>query len=73
MYGAHRNTLRLGFAENALGYFELNPVVTVSFPAGVKMLIGMFELLWGTSQGMALRAWCKKRGWPLAWAYNPTM
>jgi hypothetical protein len=35
------------------------------------MLIGMFELLFGTSEGEELRAWCQEKGWPLAWAYNP--
>ena len=59
--------------ENSLGYFELNPIAAVSFPQGVKMMVGMFELLWGTPTGDALRAWCIRRGWPLAWSFNPTM
>merc|ERR1712205_267180 len=43
-----------------------------NFPEGVSMLIGMFEVLFGTSQGEALRSWCVAQGWPLVWAHNPT-
>ena len=68
----HRNApLRLNFMENTLGYFELNPAVTVKYPEGVAMMVGMFEVLFGTDAGRTLQAWCKQRGWPLAWAHNP--
>ena len=65
--------LPLNFVENALGYLEMNPVVPIVFPHGVKLMIGMHELLWGTDEGNQLRAWCIQQGWPLAWASNPTM
>lgn len=65
--------LPLNFVENTLGYFELNPLALIDFPSGVKMLIGMFELLWGTPAGDRLRTWAVSRGWPLVWAYNPSM
>eukprot|EP00041_Stephanoeca_diplocostata_P035497 m.1256167 g.1256167 ORF g.1256167 m.1256167 type:complete len:489 (-) comp24710_c1_seq55:4164-5630(-) len=65
--------LPLTFLENTLGYFEFNPVYPIQFPSGVKMMIGMFELLWGTPEGAALQRWCVARQWPLVWAYNPAM
>jgi hypothetical protein len=70
---APSEAIRLNFVENALGYFELNPAVAVTMKEGVKMLIGMFELLWGTPQGEQLQQWCIQEGWPLVWAYNPLM
>lgn len=72
--GTYRNpssALALNFMENTWGYFEVNPVVTVSYPGGIKMMVGTFELWFGTEQGQRLREWCIARGWPLAWAYNP--
>ena len=65
--------LTLNFVENLLGYFEFNPDMPIPFPIGVKMMIGMFELLWGTETGQSLRNWCIERNWPLVWAYNPEM
>lgn len=67
----NEDPLLLNFLENTLGYFELNPAASIEFPQGVKMMIGMFELLWGTDEGEMLREWCISRGWPLVWAYNP--
>eukprot|EP00049_Salpingoeca_infusionum_P020096 m.363496 g.363496 ORF g.363496 m.363496 type:complete len:533 (-) comp22803_c0_seq1:28-1626(-) len=64
---------RLNFLENTLGYFELNPVAIVPWKGGIKMLVGLFELLWGTDQGNALVEWCIEMDWVLAWAFNPTM
>lgn len=63
--------MTLTFLENTLGYFEMNPAVTIAYPAGIQMIIGMFDRLFGTPQGDALRAWCIAQGWPLAWAHNP--
>ena len=40
--------LPLNFLENALGNLEMNPVVPIVFPHGVKFMIGMHGLLWGT-------------------------
>ncbi len=37
------------------------------------MLVGAFEVLWGTAEGAALQSWCAARGWPLAWAANPAV
>lgn len=65
--------LALNFVENALGYFEFNIPARIDLPKGVKMMVGMFELLWGTEQGSLLRKWCAEQGWPLAWAFNPLM
>ena len=68
--------MTLNFVENALGYFESNPAAHVPLSAGtggVKLVVGLFELLFGTVQGEQLRAWCAANGWPLAWAYNPAM
>ena len=45
---------------------------SVARPA-VKLLVGMFELLWGTHAGARLQTWAAARGWPLAWAFNPRM
>ena len=73
-YGTARPApLPLSFVENTLGYFELNPLALIDFPQGVKLLVGMFELLWGSSAGERLREWAVSRGWPLVWAYNPAM
>ncbi|CAE7627010.1 CNGA1 [Symbiodinium sp. CCMP2456] len=63
--------LRLNTLENILGYMEVNPLVTIDYPHGVVMLVGLFEALFGTEDGLRLRKWCLKRGWPLAWAHNP--
>lgn len=63
--------LALTFLENTLGYFEMNPAVTVAYPEGIQMMIGMFDRLFGTPEGEKLRQWCISRGWPLAWAHNP--
>jgi hypothetical protein len=71
-----RSALRLNFLENTLGYFEMNVAASIRTTAGdggIKMMIGMFELLFGTQEGEQLRAWCIQRGWPLVWAYNPVM
>ena len=57
--------------ESTLGYFELNPAVTIAYPGGVAMMVGAFDVLFGTAQGGRLRRWCVQRGWPLAWAHNP--
>jgi hypothetical protein len=66
--------LALSFFENTLGYFETNPAAHIPLASGgIKLIVGMFELLFGTAQGDDLRAWCQKNGWPLAWAFNPTM
>eukprot|EP00040_Diaphanoeca_grandis_P034216 m.211239 g.211239 ORF g.211239 m.211239 type:complete len:504 (-) comp33104_c4_seq14:15-1526(-) len=65
--------LPLNFVENTLGYFELNPLESIIFPTGIKMMIGMYELLFGTPRGDVLRQWCIKMGWPLVWAFNPLM
>jgi hypothetical protein len=65
--------LSLNFVENTLGYFELNVAASVQLRGGIKMMVGMFELLFGTARGAALRRWCIARGWALAWAYNPAM
>lgn len=71
--GGAGQALPLNFVENTLGYFELDPAAAIAFPQGVKLLVGMFELLWGTATGEELRAWCVRQGWPLAWAYNPVV
>ena len=65
--------LRLNFVENTLGYMEHNPTVAIALPSGIKMMVGMFEVLWGTPLGQQLRVWCGKMGWPLAWAFNPSV
>ena len=44
--------LGLNFIENLLGYFEINPAMPILFPKGVKFMIGMYELIWGTSEGL---------------------
>ena len=35
--GSKEAPLRLNFMENTLGYFELNPAVTIKYPEGVVM------------------------------------
>ena len=73
------SALPLNFVENTLGYFEYNPAAGIPLAGsggghgGIKMMVGMFELMFGTEEGDALRSWCVAQGWPLAWAYNPTM
>lgn len=57
--------------ENTFGYYEVNPIVTLHLPQGIKMLVGTFDNWFGTADGTALRAWCLQQGWPLAWAHNP--
>eukprot|EP00039_Didymoeca_costata_P027026 m.17251 g.17251 ORF g.17251 m.17251 type:complete len:492 (-) comp5958_c0_seq2:65-1540(-) len=71
--GTFKPPVHLSFMENTLGYFEFNPVEQIHFPEGVKMIIGMFELLFGTTTGDVLRNWCIERGWALLWAFNPQM
>lgn len=61
----------LTFPESTFGYFEVNPVVTMKYPEGITMLVGVFEVLFGTQAGRELREWCVRQGWVLAWAHNP--
>ena len=34
-------------------------------------MVGTFDTWFGTYNGALLRAWCVRRGWPLAWAHLP--
>ncbi|CAE7496921.1 CNGA1 [Symbiodinium natans] len=68
-----QDPLKLNTLENILGYMEVNPLVTIRYPDGVVMLVGLFESLFGTDDGLRLRQWCVDRGWPLAWAHNPAI
>ena len=34
----------------------------------IKMILGLFDELWGTAAGEQLREWCKASGWALVWA-----
>lgn len=34
----------------------------------VKMVLGLFDELFGTDEGAMLRLWCHRRGWALVWA-----
>lgn len=63
--------VQLNFMENVFGYLEVNPLVTVRYPEGISMMIGVFEVLFGTEEGKRLRDWCIAQSWPLAWATNP--
>ena len=49
--GESPQALSLNFVENLLGYFEINPSMPIFYPKGVKFMIGMFELIWGTTEG----------------------
>ena len=54
----HRSApLPLNFMENTLGYFELNPAAIIHYPDGVAMMVGLFDVLFGTDQGQRLRKW----------------
>eukprot|EP00730_Choanoeca_flexa_P011813 TRINITY_DN2822_c0_g1_i1.p1 TRINITY_DN2822_c0_g1~~TRINITY_DN2822_c0_g1_i1.p1 ORF type:complete len:494 (+),score=97.98 TRINITY_DN2822_c0_g1_i1:40-1521(+) len=64
--------LKLTFVENTLGYLEANPLVTMAYPASIKLMIAAYDVLFGTSQGERLRQWCIAQDWPLAWAHNPS-
>jgi hypothetical protein len=44
------SVLRLNFMENTLGYLEFNPVLTLSYPDSIGMVVAMFEVLFGTDQ-----------------------
>jgi hypothetical protein len=37
----------------------------------VKMVLGLFDELFGTPEGEQLRQWCAMRGWVLVWALGP--
>jgi hypothetical protein len=63
----------LNFVENTLGYFEFNPAKTIPLPRGIKMIVAMYELYWGTETGDKIRKWCRDLQIPLVWAYNPIM
>ena len=63
--------LLLTFIEDTWGYLEVNPAVTIAQRDGIQMLIGTFDLWFGTPNASALRRWCIARGWPLAWAHDP--
>jgi hypothetical protein len=52
-------------------YWEADIVGTVSYPAGIKMVVATFRSLFGTDLGTQVRAWCRLHGWPLAWALGP--
>lgn len=70
-YTLPKEALRLNLMEGTWGYFETNPVVTMNYPDSIKMLVGAFEVLFGTERGKMLQAWCVEKGWVLAWAHNP--
>ena len=65
--------LSLNWVESGWGYLEVDLGVTVQLPQGIKMMIGSFDAWFGTWSGDRLRAWCVARGWPLAWAHEPSM
>jgi hypothetical protein len=71
-YTDPHKAMQLNFMENGLGYFEMNPIKSIDMVGGIKMLVGMFEVLWGTEEGEQLRQWALDRGWPLAWSFNPS-
>jgi hypothetical protein len=53
-------------------YWEANIAGAPLYPDGIKMLVGSFAGLFGTSLGSKLQKWCIKQGWVLAWALgNP--
>jgi hypothetical protein len=63
--------MSLNFIENTWGYLEANPVVTMTYPSSIKMMIGAYDRWFGTDEGAQLREWCIAQDWPLAWAHNP--
>lgn len=71
LVGSGAAPLELNLLESLFGYLEVNPMVTLDFPQGVLMLVGLFDILFGTAAGAVLRDWCIDQGWPLAWAHNP--
>lgn len=59
--------------ENCLGYLELDPSMTIEFSKGIKMVIALFEIYFGTEAGNSIRETCIKNQWPLVWATNPAV
>jgi len=66
-----KKPLKLNFIENTLGYLEFNPILQLNYPEAIGMVVAMFEVLFGTNEGVQLREWCQAQGWVLAWAHNP--
>lgn len=50
--GVDNRSIRLNFMENTWGYFELNLCQSVTFKDGIKMIIAMYELVWGSEKGI---------------------
>ena len=63
--------MSLTFIENTWGYLETNVVVTMNYPDSIKLMIGAYDIWFGTDEGSRLREWCIAQGWPLVWAHNP--
>jgi hypothetical protein len=50
----------------------LSPQFGDTRPAGdVKLILGLFDELYGTEEGTQLRDLCRARGWALVWALGP--
>jgi hypothetical protein len=49
--GNDNRTMPLNFMENAWGYFELNPSMSISFKDGIKTIVAMYEMVWGSETG----------------------
>jgi hypothetical protein len=49
-------------------YWEAMPLVSPSFPGGVKFLIAAFPALFGTPAGTRLQRWCSRQRWALVWS-----
>ena len=45
--------------------------MTIDYQQGVNLMIGSFDMWFGTADGDALRQWCIAQGWPLVWSHNP--
>ena len=52
-----------------LWYWEANTAGKLRYPHSIQLVVGSFRELFGTELGrQQLQAWCKRWGWPLAWA-----
>ena len=54
-------------------YFEADLLGNVPFPTGVKFLLAEFGANFGSDNGVRVREWAMKWGWPLIWALGPNV
>lgn len=69
LFGEKRRTMTLTDEEGSSGqlYWEGQISGNILFPEGVKMLVGQYDQLFGTSTGQQLQVLCKKNRWVLLW------